>query len=77
MHVQLPTGVKLSVTHIGSVQLYPNMIIENVLFIPGFKFNLLSVSRLMSSQSYCLVFLDNQCFIQERSSKTIIGYAKL
>ena len=42
--VALPNGETAMVTHIGSITLSSNLILHNVLCVPSFSFNLLSVS---------------------------------
>ena len=42
--VKLPNGETAMVTHIGSITLSSNLILHNVLCVPSFSFNLLSVS---------------------------------
>ena len=49
--VHLPNGERVLVTHIGTVQLTPTLILENVICVPGFSFNLISVSKLTKSLS--------------------------
>ncbi|OIT07573.1 hypothetical protein A4A49_63050, partial [Nicotiana attenuata] len=44
--VKLPNGYKVRVSEIGSVFLTPEIILYKVLFIPSFKFNLVSISSL-------------------------------
>ena len=61
--VQLPNGESAQVTHIGTVTLSSSLTLTNVLCVPSFSFNLLSVSTLTLSQPYCLVFLSTYCFI--------------
>ena len=61
--VHLPNGESAQVTHIGTVVLSPSLTLTNVLCVPSFSFNLLSVSTLTLSQPYCLVFLSTYCFI--------------
>ena len=61
--VHLPNGEKVLVTHIGTVQLTPTLILENVICVPTFSFNLISVSKLTKFLSCCLVFLSNYYFI--------------
>lgn len=77
MYVQLHTSVKLQVSHVGEVQLYPNLTITNVLYVPEFHFNLLSVSRLTLTTSYCLMYSGDNCLIEDQFSMILIGYAKL
>ena len=54
--MHLPNGEKVLVIHIGTVQLTPTLILENVICVPTFSFNLISVSKLTKFLSCCLVF---------------------
>ena len=51
--VHLPNGKKVLVTHIGTVQLTPTLILEDVICVPVFSFNLILVSKLTKSLSCC------------------------
>jgi len=53
------------------------LVLENVLCVPSFTFNLISVSNLTKSLSCCLVFLSNFCFIHDLSCWNTIGVGKL
>ncbi|OIT01491.1 hypothetical protein A4A49_59943, partial [Nicotiana attenuata] len=44
--VTLPNGYRVRVTEIGSVSLAPQITLHRVMFIPSFKFNLISISSL-------------------------------
>lgn len=70
--VRLPNGTSVSVTHVGSIQLTPSLILTNVLCVPTFHFDLISVSQLTKSHIYCLM-ISRYCFIQDRSSWKAIG----
>lgn len=48
--VSLPNGYKMKVIQIADVALTPNIILHNVLFVPSFKYNLISVHSLVTSQ---------------------------
>ncbi|XP_050229563.1 uncharacterized protein LOC126678711 [Mercurialis annua] len=54
VHVKLPTGQLIPVSHIGSVQLNPNLLLCNVLFVPHFNFNLISASKLTDNRKLLL-----------------------
>ena len=75
--VQLPNGEKAIVTHIGTIQITSTLILENVLCVPSFSFNLISVSKLTKCLSCCFVFLSKFCFIQDLSYWKTIGVGKL
>ncbi|CAN1337135.1 hypothetical protein LINPERPRIM_LOCUS37471 [Linum perenne] len=76
MQVSLPNGLKVSVTHVGSVQLMNSLVIHDVLVIPTFNFNLLSVSKLISHHTYTISMYDDVCKIQDRASLMKIGTAR-
>ena len=75
--VQLPNGERVSIMHIGTIQVTSTLVLENVLCVPSFSFNLISMSKLTKSLSCCLVFLSNFCFIQDHSCLNMIGVGKL
>ena len=75
--VQLPNGEQVTVTHIGTIQITPTLTLENVLCVPAFTFNLISMSKLTKSLSCCLVFLSNYCFIQDLTCWKMIGLGKI
>ena len=54
-----------------------NHVINNVLYIPYFTFNLLSVTKLVDRLSCVLTFDSNGCHIQDKNSLKIIGSAKM
>lgn len=45
--VVLPNGTHCLPSLLGAVQITPSIVLEDVLYIPSFKFNLLSVSSLL------------------------------
>ena len=49
--VQLPNGERVVVTHIGTIQVTSSLVLENVLCVPSFTFNLISISQLIKSLS--------------------------
>jgi hypothetical protein len=61
--VNLPNGQSVNVTHIGSIQLTTSLLLTNVLCVPSFDFNLISVSKLTSFLQCCIFFLSTYCFI--------------
>ena len=50
--VRLPNGDMAKVTHIGTVQVSASLILENVLSIPSFSFNLVSICKLTQNQFF-------------------------
>ncbi|OIT38197.1 hypothetical protein A4A49_02020 [Nicotiana attenuata] len=54
--VQLPTGDSTAVTHVGNHQLTGGDVFKNVLCVPAFTFNLLSVSKLIKELNCSATF---------------------
>ena len=74
--VNLPNGQSVIVTHIGSVQLSFTLLLTDVLCVPSFDFNLISISKLTSSLHCYIFFLSNYCFIQDLLHWRMIGMGK-
>ena len=74
--VFLPNGDQALITHIGTVQISPTLTLTNVLCVPTFSFNLISVSKLTRHSSCCLIFLGQCCFIQDLAQWSMIGLSK-
>ena len=68
----LPNGYTVPITRIGSVKLTPDLALENVLYVPHFNFNLLSVSIFTHSLHCSFNFFPYHCFIQEHSQDQMI-----
>lgn len=70
--LELPNGESAQVTHIGTIKLSATLVLDNVLCVPSFSFNLLSISKVTQKQPYFLVFLSQFCFIQDLLSWKMI-----
>jgi len=75
--IKLPNGNQVIANYSGSVFLNENHVIDNVLYIPCFTFNLLSVTKLIDKLSCFLTFDSNGCHIQDKNSLKMIDYAKM
>ena len=75
--VELPNGEAAVVTHIGTIHLSSHITLTNVLCVPSFTFNLLSVSALTKTQPICLVFLSKFCFMQDLTCWSTIGMGQM
>ncbi|XP_059434757.1 uncharacterized protein LOC132167750 [Corylus avellana] len=71
--VRLPNGQHASVTHVGTIKISESFTLTDVLCIPSFSFNLISVSKLVKSLQCCFIFLSKFCFIQHLTSWRTIG----
>lgn len=74
--VTLPNGNSVEAHFTGKVQLSDNLLIENVLYLPQFSFNLISVSKLSEAMKCSLIFESHSCVIQEKNGLKKIGLAK-
>ncbi|KAJ4717700.1 Retrovirus-related Pol polyprotein from transposon TNT 1-94 [Melia azedarach] len=74
--VILPNQSRISVQHIGTVKLSSQLVLDDVLYVPQFKFNLLSVSALTRTSALRVQFLTDACFVQEHLSLKTIGKGK-
>ena len=66
----------MAIKHIGSVQLNANLVLENVLHVPEFHFNLLSIQRLCRDLERTLLFTKSECVLQgfsQSKSQTVLG----
>jgi len=75
--IKLPNGKFAAVTHIGTVQISAHLVLTNVLCVPSFSFNLLSVSKLIKSIPCCFILFANFCFIQSLTTWMTIGLGEL
>ena len=61
--ITMPNGRKVDIKHIGSVVLNASLILQDVLHVPDFQFNLLSASKLAKHLSISVVFTVDSCYI--------------
>jgi hypothetical protein len=74
--VKLPNGKFALVTHIGTVKISAHLTLTNVLCVPSFSFNLLSVSKLVKTFNFCFILFANHCFIQNLTTWMTIGVGR-
>ena len=67
----------LSLLFLGTMIFSNSFYLTNVLYIPCFSFNLISVSKLTTSLNYKLTFSALTCQIQDMDTMKIIGVAEL
>ncbi|XP_074322732.1 uncharacterized protein LOC141659703 [Apium graveolens] len=77
MTIKLPTGSTTSITHIGDTVLSCGIPLFNVLFVPQFTHNLLSVTKLGKDNKCEVMFKDAKCFVTKSDSKAIVGVGYL
>ena len=67
--IGLPNGSDTSVSFIGKVQIHTSIILDNVLYVPDFKYNLVSITKLTSQLNTFVIFTDENCLLQDPSLK--------
>ena len=77
MHVLLPDGSQVSVQYSGTVVLSPTLELHNVLYIPKFQFNLLSVPKLAATSNIIFKFYPNNCLLQDLKTEHLVVVVKL
>ncbi|KAH0774314.1 hypothetical protein KY290_011451 [Solanum tuberosum] len=68
--ITLPNGYKVKVTEIGDVCLNPVLTLRKVMFVPSFKFNLISVHCLALQLKGVVSFNTSSCLLQAPSLKS-------
>ncbi|VFQ64259.1 unnamed protein product [Cuscuta campestris] len=63
--VTLPDGSHKAVSKAGHVTFPQNLVLTDVLYVPEFKFNLISVSKLIDTHKLNAQFLPNECVFQD------------
>ena len=75
-YVTLSNGEQAMVTHIGTIRISSTLTLTDVLFVPSFNFNLISVSQLTKTYFCCLIFLGRCYFIQDLAHWSMIGLGR-
>ncbi|XP_019150777.1 PREDICTED: uncharacterized protein LOC109147624 [Ipomoea nil] len=72
--VNLPNGDCVAVRHMGNIKLNDSLWLKDALHIPSFRFNIISVKRLLKNSSYSLMFTHDQCLLVDHGR--MIGFAR-
>ena len=75
-HILLPNSTKVKVEGIGSIKLNDDIFLHNVLFIPTFRFNLLSLLSLINDNSFQFTMQPNSFVLQDLKTLKRIGTAR-
>ncbi|CAO2821171.1 unnamed protein product [Amaranthus hypochondriacus] len=71
--INLPNGQSSVISHKGSVSISPSLTLKDVLHIPTFKHNLLSVQKLSRDEHCKVIFEPTKCVIIDDITGTIKG----
>ncbi|XP_074376885.1 uncharacterized protein LOC141718403 [Apium graveolens] len=76
-NIKLPTGDTTLITHIGDIVLEGGLKMLNVLHVPGFTHNLLSIYKLAKDNGCDVTFHAAICMIVDYMSRKLRGVGKL
>lgn len=71
--VKLPNGFQMTIHMAGTIVFSTQLYLHDVLYIPAFTFNLVSVSKLAKSLDCHLTFNGDSCMIQDINTLKMIG----
>ncbi|KAK8921731.1 hypothetical protein KSP39_PZI020888 [Platanthera zijinensis] len=74
--ITMPNGTHTLANISGTVHLSSSLILFDVLYVPSFTVNLISVTKLTSNLNCFLVFHNNSCSITQMPTNRMIGIAK-
>ncbi|GJZ02653.1 putative RNA-directed DNA polymerase [Tanacetum coccineum] len=68
-----PNGTMAKIITIGSLRLTENVVLFDVLVIPKYTVNLLSVNKMIKDSKYFMSFDKSECYIQDLKLEKIMG----
>ena len=71
--ITMANGSRVSSHGVGIINRFPSLYIDNVLYVSGFPFNLLFISRLILSLDCVISFTKDFVYLQDRISGQMIG----
>ncbi|KAL0384763.1 UNVERIFIED_CONTAM: Retrovirus-related Pol polyprotein from transposon RE1 [Sesamum radiatum] len=75
--VHLPDGSSQPVKFTGDIPLTDRLKLTNVLYIPTFKYNLISVQKLCASNAISVHFSPLNCWLQDLETKDILAVGRV
>lgn len=67
--ITVPDGRQIPILHTGSVKLNEHMVLNNVLHIPLFQYNLISVQKICKDMQCTVSFNGHECLLQDHLQK--------
>ncbi|KAI5386911.1 hypothetical protein KIW84_073160 [Lathyrus oleraceus] len=77
IHVTLPDGSQVTTSISGTVAISPSLTLHNVLYVPSFNVNLISIAKLVDCNHCSVQISYNTCHIVQNHSKAMIGITSL
>jgi len=71
--VKLSDGNTKTVTVVGNIQIHPDITLKDVLYVKDFKYNLLSISKLLEDGDFMALFTKKGFMIQDPTTRRIVA----
>ncbi|KAL2921888.1 Retrovirus-related Pol polyprotein from transposon RE2, partial [Bienertia sinuspersici] len=71
-YITIPDGTRAKIHHIGSIKLAIGLVLQHVLHVPAFKFNLISVHKLCEDLQCELHLSHTKCFLHFQKGYSIL-----
>lgn len=75
--IYLPDGTYKAVAYAGKMKLTKDIFLVDVLFVPGFTHNLLSVAQLIQELDVKCTFYPTHCIFQKQETDQLMGVGKM
>lgn len=75
--VHLPDGATKQVVTAGKVRINRDIVLSDVLYVPGFTHNLLSIAQLIQENEVRCTFYQTHCVFQKGNTNQVIGIGKM
>lgn len=77
LHITVPTGNTVIVNKMGTIVLNNNIKLRDVLYIPQFSCNLISINKLTYDLNCTVTYSSHGCMIQDQQTRSMIGSGDL
>ncbi|GJU18210.1 ribonuclease H-like domain-containing protein [Tanacetum coccineum] len=67
-----PNGTLVTISHVGNLRLTNNIVLYDVLVVPGYRVSLMSVNKLIRDSKMFVGFDENKCYIQNLKKEKIL-----
>jgi len=74
--INLPNGHTSEISSVGNIRLSNDLVLQDVLCVPLFKYNLLSIPKLTNNSNFIVIFCPKFCIIQDYVKMRILGIGR-
>jgi len=75
-NVNLPTDSTAATSSTGTIKFNDNISLKDVLYVPSFNLNLMSVSKITSALNCCVVLFPHGCILHDLATERMIDSGK-